>query len=68
MREEPLSPAYIKVRNELAVEGYDAPMRNPQEIRSTLQELKTQAEALARHHRELLRELDEADQAASLAN
>lgn len=64
MHEEPLSPAYIRVRNELAVDGYDAPMRNPQEIRSTLNELKTQAEALARRHRELLSELDDADQEA----
>ena len=68
MREEPLSLAYIKVRNALTLEGYDVPMRNPQEIRSTLQELKTQAEALARRHREFLSELDEDDQEASLAN
>ncbi|MDT8925167.1 hypothetical protein RBE51_20455 [Pseudomonas taiwanensis] len=68
MHENQLPPAYIRVRNELAVKGYDAPMRSRQEIRAILQSMQNQAEELARRQRELLSELDEADQQESSAN
>lgn len=68
IRENQLPTAYIRVRNELAAKGYDAPMRSRQEIRAMLQVMQTQAEELARRQRELLSELDEADQQESSAN
>lgn len=59
--------AYASVREQLIDEGYgDQIMRTPLEIRDTLAQVRAEGERLERVYRDLLSELDEADDEASL--
>lgn len=59
-----LPPAYEKVRDQLIEEGYDEPMRTQVEVRSTLHGMLIEAEDLECRYRNLLSELDDADDEA----
>lgn len=65
MPTENLSPAYASVRDRLIEEGYEEPMRTQAEVRSTLRGMLIEAEELERRYRDLLSELDDADDEAS---
>lgn len=57
-----LPPAYARVREQLQEEGYDEPMQTQAEVRSTLLGMMIAAEELERRYRDLLSELDDADE------
>lgn len=61
-----LPAAYLRVREQLSDAGYgDQAMTTPAEVRDTLRQVQIDAEQLERLYRNLLSELDEADEDAT---